>query len=57
MKEHGQDPLVINEAIQHGQEDVLIKKLFNEYKNFDGAFVSGCTLASALYDEAKKRGT
>lgn len=56
MKEHGQDPLVINEVIQHGQEDVLIKKLFNEYKNFDGAFVSGCTLASALYDEAKKRG-
>ena len=56
MKEHGLEPLVVNEVIQHGQENVLIKKLFKDYKNFDGAFVSGCILANALYDEARKRG-
>ena len=55
MKEHSLTPIVINDNIEHGQEDRLIKDLFEKYQGFDGAFVSGCALASLLYDEAKKR--
>lgn len=55
MKEHQMEPLVINEVIEHGEEDALVDKLFNEHQGFDGVFVSGCTLASILYKEAKKR--
>ena len=56
MKEHHIEPLSINEVIEHGQEEVLVKKLFDKYQDFDGVFASNCTLASVLYNEANKRG-
>ena len=34
----------------------LIDELFNSYKDFDGVFVSGCTLATLLYNRMKLTG-
>ena len=55
MKEHHMKPMIINEVIEHGNEETLVAKLFDEYQGFDSVFVSGCTLASILYKETKKR--
>ena len=56
MKEHQMEPIVINEIAEHGQEEALVEKLFNNYQGFDGIFVSGCTLADILYRESINRG-
>ena len=48
MKEHNLEPLVYNQAISHGEEDLLIDGLFEKYPGFDGVFVSGCVLAYML---------
>ena len=55
MNEHQIEPIIINEVIEHGQEEVLVEKLFKKYPDLDGVFVSGCILASILYKEVKKR--
>ncbi len=55
MKEHQLTPIVVNRNIDHGQEEGLIKELFEKYQGFDGVFVSGCTLASLLYKEVQER--
>ena len=52
MNERHLEPISINDNIQHGQEETIIKKLFEDHQDFDGVFVSGCTLASLLYSEA-----
>lgn len=56
MKKHGLEPFIINKAIQHGEEEKLIDELFNSGKEFDGIFVSGCTLADLLYERVKALG-
>ena len=56
MKDHHMEPIVINEIVEHGQEQGLVETLFNNYQGFDGVFVSGCTLADILYKEARDRG-
>ena len=56
MKAHHLEPLVINENVEHGQEKGLVDKLLNNNQKVDGVFVSGCTLASILYLEARKKG-
>ena len=54
MKEHGLQPLVINESINHGEEEVIINELFEKYHDdFDGIFVSGCILADVLYEKIR----
>ncbi len=50
MKEHHLEPLVINEDVTHGEESSVVNHLFERKEKFDGIFVSGCTLASSLYD-------
>ena len=55
INEHHMTPCVVNESVDHGQEETLVKELFEKYQDFDGAFVSGCTLANLLYDETRKR--
>ena len=56
MKEHNMEPLVINEGIKHGDEESLIDVLFNEYKGFDGVFVSGVILAHILMNRIDAMG-
>lgn len=56
MKEHSLEPIIVNEFIQHGQEEKLVQDVFKKYPDIDGAFVSGCILANTLYNEAKNRG-
>ena len=53
---HHMPLIVVNDSIPHGEEESLVKKLLDNYQGFDGVFVSGCSLASILYDEVKERG-
>ena len=52
IKEHGLEPFVINENVPHGEEVTIINALFEQKEQFDGVFVSGCTLANLLYQKA-----
>lgn len=54
IKEHHMNPIVVNKNVGHGEENQLIDELFKEHKGFDGVFVSGCTLASLLYNKIKE---
>lgn len=56
MKENHLEPIVVNDVIKHGQEEMLVKGIFEKYPDIDGAFVSGCILAHQFYDEARNRG-
>lgn len=53
MKAHNLEPFVVNKAIKHGEEEKLIDELVHSKKVVDGVFVSGCILASMLYDKIK----
>ena len=52
MKEHNMTPFVINESVSHGEEKSIVDELFDHKEQFDGVFVSGCTLANLLYQRA-----
>ena len=56
MKERNLEPMVVNENIQHGEEEKLINELFEKYQGFDGVFVSGCILANILCREVPSHG-
>ena len=53
IKEHNMECIVVNEITEHGSENQLVDVLFSSYKGFDGVFVSGCTLATLLYNKIK----
>ena len=55
-KAHHMEPIVINERVKHGEEETIINELFDNYKDFDGIFVSGCILADALYKKVRNLG-
>lgn len=55
VKEKGMNPLVVNEVVDHHQEDALIEKMINEYPKYDGVFVSNSTLARILTKKLKER--
>ena len=50
------EPIVINKSVKHGEEETIINELFDNYKDFDGIFVSGCILADALYKKVRNLG-
>ena len=54
MKEHNMECLIINKNVGHGEERQLIDELLESNKGFDGVFVSGCTLATLLYNRMKE---
>ena len=56
MKEHGLEPIVVNESIEHGNEEELIDGFLDKYQGFDGVFVSGCVLADILVKKMRERG-
>lgn len=53
MKEHNMEYIAVNKNVDHGEESKLVDELFELYKGFDGVFVSGCTLATLLYNRVK----
>ena len=55
-KAHHMEPIVINKSVKHGEEETIINELFDNYKDFDGIFVSGCILADALYKKVRNLG-
>ena len=55
-KKHNMPLMIVNQNVGHGEENKLIDELFNSYKEFDGVFVSGCTLATLLYNRMKLMG-
>ena len=55
-KKHNMPLMIVNQNVGHGEENKLIDELFNSHKEFDGVFVSGCTLATLLYNKMKLMG-
>lgn len=55
MNEKNMEPLVINDVINHGEENVLIDKLLKQYPNFDSVFVSNCALGHILLNRLKNQ--
>ena len=55
-KKHNMPLMIVNQNVGHGEENKLIDELFNSHKEFDGVFVSGCTLATLLYNRMKLMG-
>ena len=55
MNEHHLVPFIINENVLHGEESSIIDTLFGQKEQFDGVFVSGCTLANLLYQKAVQK--
>ena len=53
LKARRMEPIIVNENIGHGEEMELIDELLEKHKGFDGVFVSGCTLATLLYNRLK----
>ena len=55
-KEKSMKPLIVNEVVDHHEEDALVEKLVKEYPNYDGVFVSNCTLARILVKKLNAKG-
>ena len=56
MKKHHLESLVIDQNVGHGEENKLLDELFASKEKFDGVFVSGCTLATLLYNKMQALG-
>ncbi|MBO5357624.1 MAG: LacI family DNA-binding transcriptional regulator [Clostridia bacterium] len=52
MAEHGMNPRLVNEIIQHGEETVVVADFMEKYADVDGVFVSGYSLSQVFYEEA-----
>lgn len=55
MKEHGFAPRIKNDIILHGDEDKVVSGFLDEFKDVDGVFVSGYTMAQVFYEIAAQR--
>ena len=56
IKEHNLTPYIINEVVEHGEEEKLVDKLLDTYKNIDAIFASGMTLSQILYFKLWEKG-
>ena len=45
-------PYVMNDVIMHGEENEVVSKFLKTYKEMDGVFASGYTMAQVLYETA-----
>ena len=55
IKENNLEEYVLNEKIDHGEEIKLVNEFITNYQDVDAVFVSGYSLADALYSELLKR--
>ena len=56
MAKHNMPLCSMNEIIMHGEENALVYSFFEKYSHLDGVFVSGFSLAQALYEFAVQMG-
>ena len=56
MRETGNPERIVNEAILHGDESAVAEKLFDDYPDIDGVFVSGYTMTQTFLRVARERG-
>lgn len=56
LKEHNMTPYVINKAVEHGDESVLVDELLASYPNLDAIFASGNTLSQIVYKKVLDKG-
>lgn len=57
MRSIGQDPLILYEPFDHGEDDVFAERFFEKIGNkADAVICSGDTLAYAVYQSAVRRG-
>jgi len=56
IKEHGMQPYLMNDVIFHGEENEVVSKFLKTYKELDGVFASGYTMAQVLYETALQQG-
>lgn len=56
IKENNLTPYVINEVVEHGEEEKLVDKLLDTFKNIDAIFASGMTLSQILYHKLNEKG-
>lgn len=52
MAEYGMEPRIVNEVMNHGEENAVVSSFLEKYKDVDGVFVSGYTLSQVFYNEA-----
>ena len=56
MLEHNMPLRIVNEVMQHGDEQRVVSDFTEKYADVDGVFVSGYTLSQVFYDAAVKLG-
>ena len=56
MAEYSMPPRMVNEAMQHGEETVVVADFMERYPDVDGVFVSGYTLSQVFYESAIEHG-
>ncbi len=56
MAEYDMPVRMVNEVIQHGEEQVVVADFIKKHADVDGVFVSGYTLSQVFYDEARSLG-
>ena len=56
LEEHHLESFLMNEVVDHGEEDKLVEKFIETYKNVDAVFVSGTSLAQIFYSRMKMMG-
>lgn len=56
MSEYGMKPRIVNEVIQHGEEESIVKDFMQKYSDVDAVFVSGYSLSQVFYEAALERG-
>ena len=55
VKEKGMTPIIVNEVVEHHREETLVDKIVEQYPNYDGVYVSNCTLARILVKKLKEK--
>ena len=55
VKEKDMTPIIVNEVVEHHHEEALIEKLVAQYPNYDGVYVSSCTLARILVKKLQEK--
>ena len=56
IKEHQLEPRFMNEVIDHGEEEKLVDKFLDSYKDLDAIFASNSVLSQIVYSKLVSRG-
>lgn len=56
MAEYDMPPRIVNEVMQHGEENTAVSEFIEKFSDVDGVFVSGYTLSQVFYNSAMEQG-